>query len=91
VEVFPVELAADDDVAVRVSTAHLVDLDGFAVDVERRVVSDVYEHRPRRTITETHNNWFTLLTMNNHPLHFDAEYAAKSEFAWPLVNSSIAI
>ena len=32
---------------------------------------DIYEHRPGRTITETDNTWFTLLTMNHHPLHFD--------------------
>ena len=42
---------------------------------------DVYEHRPGRTITQTDNTWFTLLTMNNHPLHFDEEYAKASEFA----------
>ena len=38
-------------------------------------VGDVYEHRPGRTISETDNTWFTLLTMNTHPMHFDAEYA----------------
>ena len=37
-------------------------------------IGDVYEHRPGRTITETDNTWFTLLTMNQHPLHFDKEY-----------------
>ena len=36
---------------------------------------DIYEHRPNRTLTETDNTWFTLLTMNTHPMHFDAEYA----------------
>ncbi|MEX2617888.1 MAG: MaoC family dehydratase [Alphaproteobacteria bacterium] len=54
-------------------------------------VGDVYEHRPGRTITETDNSWFTLLTMNTHPLHFDAEYAAKSEFGKPLVNSALTL
>jgi hypothetical protein len=34
-------------------------------------VGDVYEHRPGRTITDADNTWFTLLTMNKHPLHFD--------------------
>lgn len=52
---------------------------------------DVYEHRPGRTISETDNSWFTLLTMNQHPLHFDVEYAAKSEFAKPLVNSCLTL
>ena len=43
-------------------------------------VGHIYEHRPGRTVTETDNTWFTLLTLNQHPLHFDAEYAARSEF-----------
>jgi len=55
------------------------------------VVGDVYEHRPGRTITESDNTWFTLLTMNTHPLHFDKEYAAKSEFKRPLVNSCLTL
>ena len=54
-------------------------------------VGDVYEHRPGRTISETDNSWFTLLTMNTHPLHFDAEYASKSEFGKPLVNSALTL
>lgn len=58
--------------------------DGFTV-------GDVYEHRPGRTITEADNVWFTLLTMNTHPLHFDNEYASKSEFGRPLVNSCLTL
>ena len=54
-------------------------------------IGDVYEHRPGRTISEADNTWFTLLTMNNHPLHFDAVYAAKSEFGKPLVNSCLTL
>ena len=54
-------------------------------------VGDVYEHRPGRTITESDNTWFTLLTMNKHPLHFDKVYAAKSEFKQPLVNSCLTL
>jgi len=52
---------------------------------------DTYEHRPGRTITETDNIWFTLLTMNTHPLHFDNAYAARSEFQRPLVNSCLTL
>ncbi|HVY43780.1 MAG TPA: MaoC family dehydratase [Hyphomicrobiaceae bacterium] len=55
------------------------------------VVGDVYEHRPGRTITEADNVWFTLLTMNTHPLHFDNEYAAGTEFKRPLVNSCLTL
>ncbi|MEM7446357.1 MAG: MaoC family dehydratase [Pseudomonadota bacterium] len=52
---------------------------------------DIYEHRPGRTITETDNTWFTLLTMNTHPLHFDAEYAKHSEFGRRLVASPLTV
>jgi acyl dehydratase len=55
------------------------------------VVGDIYEHRPGRTVTETDNIWFTLLTMNTHPVHFDTAYAAKSEFGRPLVNSCLTL
>jgi len=58
---------------------------------EEFTVGDVYEHRPGRTISEADNTWFTLLTMNQHPLHFDAAYAAKSEFGWPVVNSCLTL
>lgn len=54
-------------------------------------VGDVYEHWPGRTITETDNSWFTLLTMNTHPVHFDAEYAKDSEFGQILVNSCLTL
>lgn len=54
-------------------------------------VGDIYEHRPGRTITETDNVWFTLLTMNTHPNHFDVEYAKHSEFGKPLVCSPLTV
>ncbi|MBT3425378.1 MAG: MaoC family dehydratase [Gammaproteobacteria bacterium] len=54
-------------------------------------VGDIYEHRPGRTITEADNTWFTLLTMNQHPLHFDTEYAKHSEFGKPIVNSALTL
>lgn len=54
-------------------------------------VGHVYEHRPGRTVTENDNISFTLMTMNTHPLHFDNEYAAKSEFGKALVNSCLTL
>jgi itaconyl-CoA hydratase len=54
-------------------------------------IGDIYEHRPGRTITETDNIQFSLLTMNLHPMHCDAAYAAKSEFGKPLVNSGLTV
>ncbi|WP_028239863.1 MaoC family dehydratase [Stutzerimonas azotifigens] len=54
-------------------------------------VGDVYEHRPGRTLTETDNIHFSLLTMNYHPMHCDAAYAEKSEFGRLLVNSGLTV
>ncbi len=54
-------------------------------------VGDVYQHRLGRTVTQTDNAWFTLLTQNTAPLHFDAHYAAQTEFGRPLVNSAFTI
>ena len=65
--------------------------ESFGRHFEDFTVGDVYEHRPGRTISEADNTWFTLLTMNQHPLHFDAAYAAKTEFGRPLVNSCLAL
>jgi acyl dehydratase len=55
------------------------------------VVGDVYEHFPGRTITETDNIHFSLLTMNQHPIHCDSAYASHSEFGKPLVNSAFTL
>lgn len=55
------------------------------------VVGHIYEHRPGRTITDTDNVWFTLLTMNTHPAHFDYEYAKQTEFGRPLVCSPFTV
>ncbi|MFO7545213.1 MAG: MaoC family dehydratase [Trueperaceae bacterium] len=54
-------------------------------------VGAVYRHWPGRTISETDNSWFTLLTMNTHPIHFDAAFAAGTQFGKPLVNSCLTL
>lgn len=59
--------------------------------LEDFVVGDVYEHRPGRTITENDNIQFSLVTMNAHPMHCDAAFAAKSEFGRLLVNSGLSL
>jgi acyl dehydratase len=43
---------------------------------EEFTVGEVIRHWPGRTITEADCTWFALLTMNQHPLHSDAHYAA---------------
>jgi itaconyl-CoA hydratase len=54
-------------------------------------VGDIYEHPLGRTIVPADNVWFTCLTMNTNPIHFDAEYAARTEFKRPLVNSCFTL
>ena len=59
--------------------------------LEDFTVGDVYEHRPGRTVTENDNIQFSLVTMNAHPMHCDANFAAKSEFGRLLVNSGLSL
>ena len=54
-------------------------------------VGDVFEHRPGRTITDVDNIWMTLLTMNVQQVHFDAVYAAKTEWKKMLVDSTFTL
>ena len=48
---------------------------------------DVYEHPIGRTVITADNIWFTAITMNPNPIHFDHVYAAQTDFGKPLVNS----
>jgi acyl dehydratase len=52
---------------------------------------DIYEHPYGRTIIEADNVWFTNLTLNTNPLHFDCVYASQTEFGRPLVNSAFTL
>jgi acyl dehydratase len=54
-------------------------------------VGQIYRHPLGRTITEADNIWFTLLTCNTNQIHFNADYAARSEFKRPLVNSCLTL
>jgi itaconyl-CoA hydratase len=65
--------------------------ESFGRYFEEFEVGHVYEHRPRRTVTQNDNIWFTLLTMNTHPLHFDEEYAKHSEFGRCVVASPLTV
>jgi itaconyl-CoA hydratase len=54
-------------------------------------IGDVYRHPLGRTVTQVDNIWFTLLTQNTAPIHFDAHYAAQTEFGKPLVDSTFTV
>jgi len=44
-----------------------------------------------RTVTTTDNLWFSLLTQNTAPIHFDHHYAAQTAFGRPLVDSTFTL
>ena len=54
-------------------------------------IGDVYEHPLGRTILDADNVWFSCLTMNTNPIHFDGVYAAKTRFKKRLVNSCFTL
>ncbi|BCZ90693.1 MaoC family dehydratase [Thermus thermophilus] len=54
-------------------------------------VGQVIEHPLGRTVTQADNIWFTLLTLNTNPIHFDQVYASKTEFGRPLVDSTFTL
>ncbi|GLX00968.1 MaoC family dehydratase [Microtetraspora sp. NBRC 16547] len=54
-------------------------------------IGDIYQHPLGRTVSEADNTWFTLLTMNTNQMHFNSEYAARSEFGRPLVVSTLTV
>lgn len=54
-------------------------------------IGDIYAHTLGRTVTQTDNSWFTQLTQNTNPIHFDTFYAQQTEYGRPLVNSAFTI
>ncbi len=52
---------------------------------------DVYEHPLGRTVTTVDNMWFSLLTQNSAPIHFDHHYSAQTAFGRPLVDSTFTV
>jgi acyl dehydratase len=54
-------------------------------------VGDVYQHPLGRTVIAADNIWFTLLTQNTAPIHFDRHYSSQTEFGKPLVDSTFTL
>ena len=58
---------------------------GFGRYFEDFAVGEIYDHWPGKTLTESDNNLFSLLTMNHHPLHLDTHYASQTQYSKILV------
>ncbi len=59
--------------------------EAFGKYYEDFIVGDIYKHFPGRTVTEFDDTLFTLLTMNQHPIHLDEHYAKETEWGKRLV------
>lgn len=55
------------------------------------VPGQIIRHVQGRTVTSADNIWFTLLTCNPNPIHFDHHYAEQTDFGRPLVNSCLTL
>jgi acyl dehydratase len=66
-------------------------ISGVGRTFEELEVGAVYRSRFGRTVLEADNVWFTLLTLNTNPIHFDAQYAARTEWEKPLVDSTFTL
>lgn len=64
------------------------DFGNFFDDFE---IGQVFRHPLGRTISEADNTWFTLLTMNTNPTHFDAHLSENAEFGRMIVNSGLTL
>ena len=63
----------------------------FGKYLEEFKIGDIYKHFPGKTITESDNNLFSLITMNHHPLHIDQYYASKSQHGKVLVVGTLIL
>lgn len=59
--------------------------------LEDFTVGEVIKHWPGRTIRDFDDTWFTLMTMNTNPLHFDDHFASQSQHGQCLVNGLLVI
>ena len=55
------------------------------------VVGDVYRARIGRTVSDADNVQFTLMSNNTNQIHFNADYARRTGFERPLVNSLLTL
>ena len=65
--------------------------ENFGRSLEQFEVGDIYRHWPGKTITESDNNLFTLLTMNHHPVHLDTEYCKAHQHGQILVVGTLVM
>jgi len=73
--------------AAPIKSAQQEELPMAGLYLEEFVVGQVIRHQLTKTVTESDNMFFSTMTLNPQPLHIDFDFAAKSEWGKPLVNS----
>ena len=63
-------------------------LGGYLEDFK---LGDVFKHWPGKTVTESDNHLFSLLTMNSSPLHIDENYMKDHQHGRILVNGALVL
>lgn len=63
----------------------------LGLDFEEFAVGQVFKHRPGLTVSQQDNVEEALDTLNQAMLHYDARYAARTEWGKPLVVSTLTI
>ena len=63
----------------------------YGLDFEEFQVGQVFKHRPGLTITQQDNIEDAFDTLNQAMIHFDANYASKTEWKKPLVVSTLTL
>lgn len=66
-------------------------INNFGRYYEEFVVGEVIHHWPGKTVQESDNNLFCLITMNHHPVHLDNTYASKAHHGKTLVVGTYVI
>lgn len=61
------------------------------LDFEEFVPGQVFHHRPGITMTQEHNVDEALTTLNQAMVHYDEDYAGKTEFGQPLIVSTLTV
>jgi acyl dehydratase len=66
-------------------------LSGYGRSYDQLEPGQRFEHWPGRTIMEFDDTLFSLMSMNQHPLHIDEEYASKTQHGRRVVVGPLVI
>ena len=72
-------------------TKMVIKMDTIGRYFEEFTVGEMIYHKTSKTIFESDNNFFSLLTMNHHPLHTNIDFAEKTEYGQIVVVGTLVL